>query len=132
MAYLNWKNNQIRIEPKLNNDGMSFLSISLNTNTFNELTQELRNLFKSEDKMPNHELKIELDHGWTLFFRQKLGQSRLTIAHPQEKEWVASLYLNLQDAHKIFEHHGREQIQLSKLFKCAVLSNFDLIIDVSL
>jgi hypothetical protein len=130
MAYLNWKNHNIKLEANSLSNEMNSLVLYLDEIRLRELEEEFKVLFQTEDKIPNHELKIELEQGWTLFFRQKLGQSRLTVAHPQEKEWVASLYLTLQHTERFYEAltNNESEIRFSKLSRCAPLSNFELIL----
>jgi hypothetical protein len=43
-----------------------------------------------------HELRMDLPEGWIVFWKSRESGSRLLLAHPQEKEWVATAALETE------------------------------------
>ena len=102
------------------------LSCHFEKDVRSELTEELKECFEK-----NHELRLILPEQWTIYFKLRTaGSSRLSLAHPSEKEWVATIALSPEHARAVLEQLRTDaSLRISDLGTTSGLINFSLLID---
>lgn len=133
MLSVNWIEKKLNLtqneHPKLKTE----LAISVTADELGELHHAL-----SMATSTNTELKIQCSAEWTVYFKlRELGARTSTsrLAHPQPNEWVASLRLTPEHAHKFMESiiltsamPGSRTIRLSEQATFDTVANFSLAI----
>lgn len=135
MAHLNWTTKDLKACKSAHPLRQTALNLTLSTDERDELARNLRALAGAPEESINEELRVDLTvsgvkpEKWTLYWKIKIGLSKLSLAHPQEHEWVASLALARGHAVQIADAMwSGAQVAVGDGASLASFSNFELII----
>lgn len=96
MPYLNWKERVFghSMEHPLQSElhSRARMELQFNQEELQLLVAQLEEIFFNG----GHELRMDLPEGWIVFWKSRESGSRLLLAHPQEKEWVATAALEVE------------------------------------
>ncbi|MEW6055887.1 MAG: hypothetical protein AB1540_04660 [Bdellovibrionota bacterium] len=128
---LDWKNTPVTLKTHSHPTLETTLSLELTSDLARALGDALQSLLKN----PNaSELQLLLTQGWVLYWKIRTTTTRVTLAHPQESEWVASVHLHPDHAQRLIERlhqmvgsDSKEMLGLSKLGSVAALSNLEVV-----
>lgn len=137
MPYLNWREQTLSqtATPHPADAERMVVSLALTPTQVQALVESLQNIFTEGSTA---ELRLDLPNQWVIFWKQREGESRLLIAHPQAEEWVttaallhehACLLLNrLRDLASQTSHTGEAapEVSLSELAPLGSVSNAEL------
>jgi hypothetical protein len=137
MPYLNWREqilSQTATPSPADADYMT-VTLTLTPQQVQALAASLQNIFTEGS---TSELRLDLPNQWVIFWKQREGESRLLIAHPQAEEWVTTAALlhehacllldRLRDLASRASHTGEAapEVVLSELAPLGSVSNAEL------
>lgn len=94
MAYLNWTSSPITVEVFSHPSLETQLTVQITTVQQTEIVKTLREVL-----LPGGgELRLTLSDEWSVFLKFREEGSRVLLAHPTEKEWVATVALDRADS----------------------------------
>lgn len=129
MAYLNWKESELKIGVSSHPDHSKFKT-QLNLTLDQELRASLLNALEDVYLNNEGELRLDLAQGWVVFWKMREQGSRVLLSHPQEKEWVGTLALDLEVAEKLLSAlkglQSGEAVVISQLGLLESMSNLDV------
>ena len=128
MSVLDWKSKTLQMSRGTHPKLQTALSLGLSSNELKELQAGLEKALSS-----NTELRVELPLKWTLYFKPRAGGSRVSLAHPQADEWVATIYLAPDHIQRLVDAisnlaRGGGTAALSALGSPGPFANFELIL----
>ncbi len=106
MPYLNWKNaaptqleQDVRPSASSGSEREFQLRLQLSGELLQELIPQLEEIFDQQGP----ELRVDLPREWIVFWKLRIGESRLLMAHPQPDEWVSTLALSAVHGKRVIE-----------------------------
>jgi hypothetical protein len=129
MPYMNWKRAQIGQEIGEHSRG-KLLTMSLTRTALDELLPRLEGVFVHHEA----ELRVDLPEEWVIFWKMRDSESRLLIAHPQEKEWVTTVALDAPHGLKLLgllkDLESGGSVTIGELSSVGNVSNVEVILKV--
>jgi hypothetical protein len=128
MPFLNWTEASIHQTVSSHPQLGTQLTLGLKSTELQMLISLLEDVYSHQ----GHELRLALPQGWVLFWKRKDAESRILLAHPEEKEWVATVALESASGQKWVEalkglHPGQPGF-LSQLAPLSGMSNLEIMI----
>ncbi len=99
MPYLNWKEVRILQSVEELPSGALMWKLSMSEIDLGVLIPHLEEIFLRA----GGELRVGLPDEWAIFWKMNESGSRLLIAHPDERKWVATLALDQEHASLLLE-----------------------------
>jgi hypothetical protein len=131
MPYLNWKTQSVELEVVSHEQRGSQLTMRLGRAAFDELLPRLEGVYIGGEG----ELRLDLPKDWIIFWKLRETESRLLIAHPQEKEWVTTVALDAPHGLKFMERlkalKPGESVALGELAPIGNVSNVEVVVQLS-
>lgn len=134
MPYLNWKavdESKVVLEVITHPKRGSQLNVTLSAAARDELCPRLEGSLGGGEG----ELRLDLPREWIIFWKQRETESRLLIAHPQEKEWVTTVALDAPHGLKFLERlkvlKSGESVAIGELAPIGNVSNVEVVIKIS-
>jgi hypothetical protein len=130
MPYLDWTEKKPKQEVS-QAQTMTCLSLELSDPLLQDLVIQLEDLFLSQGR----ELRLSLDHGWTLFWKRREDGARALLAHPESETWVATIGLEIEQGKRLISGlkslEQKKSIVLGHQVNLGPVSNLDLVISRS-
>jgi hypothetical protein len=126
MPFLNWRELNVsqRVEPHPRREKL--LDLGFPAASLPELVSALEDVFARAQG----ELRLELPEGWTVFWKEREGESRLLLAHPTEGAWVATAALSREDGLRLVSAlralEPGQALELGSVATVARMSNVEL------
>src|SRR6185295_131688 len=93
MPFLNWRElSEVKATVSPHPRRGSIMSLEVPAAAQAELARALEDVYSRAAG----ELRLELPNGWTIFWKEREGESRLLLAHPDEKTWIATAALTAE------------------------------------
>src|SRR4051812_20051355 len=89
MSFLNWRESAVTAAVSPHPRRGSIMTLEVSPNDLPALIEALEEVFSSAAG----ELRLELPNGWTVFWKEREGESRLLLARPDAKTWIATAAL---------------------------------------
>src|SRR4051812_38950308 len=89
MPFLNWREAKVKASVAPHPQRGSVLALEFPAESLAILIQALEDVFVRG----LGELRLELPTGWTLFWKEREGESRLLLARPDAETWVTTAAL---------------------------------------
>ena len=128
MSVLDWKSKTLQMARGPHPKFQTELSLGLSAEELTELHAGLAQSVSS-----HAEFRVELPLKWTLYFKPRPGGSKVSLAHPQSDEWVATVYLGPEHAQRLLDAlvhlaHSGGAAALSALGSPGPFANFELVL----
>lgn len=105
----------------------TLMTLDVTSSAAQDLAKELEQVFESEGR----ELRLELLQDWRIFWKLREGDSRALVAHPEEKQWVATIALSQADGSRFLEQlRSSPTLRLSEIIRLSAPSNLDLVLKI--
>ena len=131
MPYLNWKTAPVHqdvthLDARSPGQKEFLLELAMNRDSLNELLSMLEDVFLQGGP----EFRLDLPREWIVFWKNRDGESRLLIAHPQPEEWVTTIALEKEHASRLLERlrglQSGQSVELSALGPVGPVSNVEV------
>jgi hypothetical protein len=132
MPYLNWKDAALQQEvltAEQSGGSREFqLKLNLAAEQLQELIPHLQEIYEEEGA----ELRVDLPREWIMFWKLRVGESRLLMAHPQPEEWVSTMALSAAHGKRLIEAlqglSAGETLSIEKLGSTGSMTNVEVLL----